>query len=49
MHINFLKSNKQSIYSAHVVVQPIPSIGTVNDPLEKEADNFADKIMRMPK
>ncbi len=48
MYSNSPTSKGQPISSENVVVQPALSIGAVNDPLEKEADLMADKVMRMP-
>ena len=48
MHTNSIKRNEQSSSSSNVFVQAALSIGAVNDPLEKEADAMADKVMRMP-
>ena len=46
LHAN--QNNLQAIQSQNIIVQTKLSVGAVNDPLEHEADETADKVMRMP-
>jgi outer membrane protein OmpA-like peptidoglycan-associated protein len=43
----FANKSKQQSFFSPVMVQPRLSIGPANDPLEREADEMSEKVMRM--
>lgn len=42
------QQNSEAVNAAPVIVQAKLTVGAADDPYEKEADNVADKVMRMP-
>lgn len=46
--VALVNKNKQQPFFSSVKVQPKLSIGSADDPLEREADAVADRVMRMP-